>query len=241
MRHHSYEQNYNDFNFELSLPLKTIMNQQPNVLKVKTIDLVEKINNRINIIEYEEKLTQRISNSSDKVFKMVKDYYFPKKIILIVFAVFVSLAFLIIAFTTNNLQVFFNVEYLNLIISFTWLVILTFMTLLFLDIIKTEFYIKRILNELENTALQFKIFSEFACEMDRRGIFRKEVLELFVKQYVFNHYSDLRNIKKPYYYINDMVPKITDMIIFRAITKGFIEEENESWYDEYRFSPNKDF
>lgn len=219
--------------------------KQTMVAVSEVVELVKEIiNNKASAIEHEDKLSERILNSSERVYKNVKDYYLPKKISLATFAIFTTLFSVIIFFILNN-NVFFRDSYLNidlfyLIISLIWLIIVSTSIMFFVDMIKRELIIKRALNELGNTNLQFKIFKDFINERNAREVFTKTEIEEYVNAYVLDRCFYRVHDKKLYLYITEITPKVTDMIIFRAINKGFISEIKDSWNDKYIFIYKKE-
>ena len=226
--------------------LRTLKNQTivpvPNVfnyLVKKTLD------NNITLSEYEEKLSEKISICSDKIFKKAKDYYFPKKISVVSCAVFFSVTcvilFLIISRLISRSTLNYYMDYFIMLILIFWFCIITTLFFSFVKIIKNEYLIKKAVNELGETELQFEIFKEFANQRNAKEKFQKNEMEDFISQYIKKRYFYNRSFEELYPYINDIVPKVTDMIIFRAINKKFINELNDSWDDEYTFVRDKVF
>lgn len=266
MKYQSIEEICKDFNLDSSLiegnmidelsklqgGIKPDTNVAINFLRTKknqtmvpaseVVDLVKGIFNNISIIDYEDKLSKRISKCSEKNVKKVKEYYFPKKISAVFITILIGIMSLFITLIVNN-RLFSSdlIDYFYLILVMVWFAVLTVLLSYFIKIVKREFLIKSVLNNLDNTDLQFEIYKAFVNQRNKRESFRKKDLENFINEYIFKNYLGRFLDKNLYLSIKDIVPKVADLIIFRALNKNFIVIRNDVWNDEYTIVHDKCF
>lgn len=240
-----------DFDVELFSKIKDAKNflrssnEQTGISVYDVVDLIYVLlYKKMSSIEYEDKLSERILSCSERIYKNVKDYYLPKKIslfkLVIITSFLLAIAFFIFnsSYFTSNFHHY--TDYFNLTLSLYGFIVLLTSILLFINIIKKEIFVKSILNEFGNTDLQFEIFQEFIKGRNIREVFAKSDMEEFLKRCIIKRYFGRIPDRNIFPYITGIAPKVTDMIIFRAINKGFISEIKDSWNDEYIFIYEKE-
>lgn len=228
-------------NADIAIDFLRAIRSQTMVPVSEVVDLVGKFfKNKINNIEYEEKLSERVSKSSERIVKNVKDFYFPKKFSIISFAILICIVNVIFFLIVNSGLIpdysnyFVNLFYLFIIIF--WFVSFTILFSCFMRIIKREFMIKRALNNLINTDLQFEILNGFIGKRNNKEAFTRDELEDYINEHIYENFYH-SSYKEVYSYTKELAPKLADLIIFRALKKSFITEVRDSWSDKYVINP----
>lgn len=228
-------------NADIAIDFLRAIRGQTMVPVSEVVDLVKNVfKNRISSIEYEEKLSDSVSKSSERIIKNVKDFYLPKKFSMISFAILISIVNVIFFLIVNSGLIsdysnyFVDLFYLFIIIF--WFVSLIVLFSFFMRIIKKEIMIRRALNNLSNTDLQFEILNGFVGERNDKDAFTRDELEDYIHEYIYKKFYHSYH-KEVYSYTKEIAPKLVDLIVFRALKKSFITEVSDSWSDKYIINP----
>lgn len=141
-----------------------------------------------------------------------------------------------------------NYRYTNFYISLTlfWLITLVFMIEIFFIAKNQEHKYEKILNDFKDKEFQYNMFSNFINDIKNKknfndlSFFRKDFEKFIFEEIIRNHKiknHKLFGVNKSYkinVYINELLPKLSDMIINRAIEQNIIAKSDEAiWEEKY--------
>lgn len=200
-------------------------------------------NNELTSLEQKEKIQAGIKSSCEKIVKNIKGYYLPRKLTVAGVLALVSFVWAFPSVITEHplLQKFYINDSIYLIITMLWLHLLFISITLLVIAHRNETYIKNVLNYLENIDNQYNVLSDFLLElnMDEKTFTSREleefILKLLSSTSKFNSPKRIRVPRQLLPHVVEIVPKIADMIIIRALEKGVISKDNKrGWYDKYK-------
>mgnify|MGYP004645814865 CR=1 FL=1 len=209
-----------------------------SIIKSNEISEVKKIENDFNET-YETK------------FKQIKYSFLPKKITIgSIMAVITFIWSFPSVFASNPaIQLLFGGMYGevgNAILTFVWLYFMLILLIFLFITFSRETLVKNILYAFKNEKFQYEVLSLYihnkfgSKEIIDKGEFEKFIMNevLYNRKSLRGHLKNttLRN-KIPNstkIYIEELIPKLSDMIIHKALEKGLIEKSSVlSWSEKY--------
>ena len=212
-------------------------------------DLMRDVNtNGDLIVKHSEVLSNDFARTTENVLKNIKKRYLHKKVTVTVMSGIVTFLWSfpslilehpvfgkIISEDVLGYEMF---QLLFMFFTFIWLLVLLLALLVLCSTYKRESFVKSVLTSLENEDNQGEIFMEFVeqCEECRVEKFDKLKLESFIAcKLRMSLFRKLKEDEQLFSGIKEILPKISEVIIFKAMEQSLIKKDESStgWYDSY--------
>ena len=229
---------------------KHYKNNQELVTISDLVDLIQVTNKKNELATIIKESETILENTYERNIKQVKSSFLPKKIAV---GTMISVVTAICGFPTTLKQNPFiselidnySDEILYMMLFDIWLIVVVFSVMFLFKVLKRERQFKEILSQFKDNRFQYEVFSVFAQRIinkssDTLTFFRSE-LEDFIFDKTLEKYKKYRNKKSKSItpnnvnvYIDELLPKLSEIIINRAIEQKIIVKSDEAtWEDKY--------
>lgn len=198
-------------------------------------------NEDISTVQEIENAQININNTSQKLIKTIKNYYLPREITVAGVLGLISFIWAFPSTITQHPILGRIIEYetFYLFSTLLWFLVLILSLFLLSITYRNETYAKNILHDLENIDNQYHLFCKFINKLNDSKTFtnqdfEQELREKFCYNNRHSHHARYPIPKSLLASIQEIIPKISNMIILRALEKGIIVKvQQASWYDTY--------
>lgn len=217
-------------------------------------DLILSVNNKNELAQLIKESEKNLDNTYEKSIKQVKTFFRPLRITSGTIAAAITVIWGFPSIITENpiiSKLISMSEYTDVYLGLTliWLFSLVFLIEVFTISKIEEHKFENMLSNFKNKEFQYNVFSDFIMNIrnekrsDNLSFFRKDfekfIIEEILKKHRIRKYSpySLYGLRKLYnidVYINELSPKLSEMIINRAIEQKIIVKSDEAtWEDKY--------
>lgn len=214
--------------------------QQTSVSDV--MDIIELVKSKcVSIPKETEIIADNISKTSDVIIKTLKQRYLHRKITVASICAFITILWAFPSTITDHPilgDFFYTKKEVYCFLSYIWLITLIISIVVLLFSYRSEKFAKNILHYMQNEDSQYIFFRDFINDLSKKNKssieFTKKDLENFLHTEILHQAAKVKIGARQLLYFGDIIPKISDMIIARALERSvIIKKSDSSWYDTY--------